>query len=46
MNNLSVYLGVTWWGLNQGAAVMFFHERGLSGGASRRRTAVLALLPS
>lgn len=33
------------WGLNQEVAVMFFHKRGLSGGASGRRTTVPALCP-
>lgn len=45
MNNLSVYFWVTQRGLNQGVAVMFFHKRRLSGGASHRRTAVPAVCP-
>lgn len=45
MNNLSVYFWVTQQGLNQGVAVMFFHKRRLSGGASQRRTAVPAVCP-
>lgn len=45
MNNLSIYLWVTQWGLNPGVAVMFFHKRKLSGEASRWRTAVPAVCP-
>lgn len=46
MNNLSVYFWVTQWGLNQGAPVMFFHNRRLSGEVSPWRTSVPAVCPA